>query len=216
MRHLSSGMLLLGSLWCVVFLWPCDSEATTRDYYEVLGVPQSATDRQVKKAFHKLAMTYHPDRNKSPNAEKIFREIAEAYEVLSNEEKLRRYDQMGHEAFQTEGEDGGKGDWAGDGGCQGSFYFNLEELFQGLNLDEDPFLEDLGDSWSFQLGGEDEDDLHEYQAFLGSSFFDLSGDPFSQMGLGDHEEGFGEQEGQQFCWKKTHTDGSAVEVCEGG
>ncbi|XP_020339142.1 dnaJ homolog subfamily B member 9 [Oncorhynchus kisutch] len=215
MRHLSSGMLLLDSLWCVVFLWPCDSEATTRDYYEVLGVPQSATDRQVKKTFHKLAMTYHPDRNKSPNAEKIFREIAEAYEVLSNEEKRMRYDQMGHEAFQTEGEDGGKEDWAGDGGGQGSFYFNLEELFQGLNMDEDPFLEDVGDSWSFQLGGEDEDDLHEYQAFLGSSFFDLSGYPSSQMGLGDHEEGFGEQEGQQSCWKKTHTDSSVEEVCEG-
>ncbi|XP_023852470.1 dnaJ homolog subfamily B member 9 [Salvelinus sp. IW2-2015] len=200
-------MLLLGLLWCVVFLWPCDSEATTRDYYEVLGLPQSATDRQVKKAFHKLAMTYHPDRNKSPNAEKIFREIAEAYEVLSNEEKRKRYDQMGHEAFQTEGEDGGKGDWAGHGGGQDPFYFNLE-LFQGLNMDEDLFLEDVGDSWSFQLGGEDEDDLHEYQAFLGSSFFDLSGDPFSQMGLGDHE-------GKQFCWKKTHTDSSAEEVFEG-
>lgn len=125
-----------------------------------------------------------------------------------------RYDQMGHEAFQTEEEDGGKGDWAGDGGGQGSLYFNLEELFQGLNMDEDPILEDVGDSWNFQLGGEDEDDLHEYQAFLGSSFFDLSGDLFSQMGLGDHEEGFGEQEGPQFCWKKTHTDSSAEEVCE--
>uniref|UniRef100_A0A8C7IT70 DnaJ homolog subfamily B member 9 n=1 Tax=Oncorhynchus kisutch TaxID=8019 RepID=A0A8C7IT70_ONCKI len=164
-------MLLLDSLWCVVFLWPCDSEATTRDYYEVLGVPQSATDRQVKKTFHKLAMTYHPDRNKSPNAEKIFREIAEAYEVLSNEEKRMRYDQMGHEAFQTEGEDGGKEDWAGDGGGQGSFYFNLEELFQGLNMDEDPFLEDVGDSWSFQLGGEDEDDLHDNTLLLPSLFF---------------------------------------------
>ncbi|XP_055726194.1 dnaJ protein homolog 1-like [Salvelinus fontinalis] len=87
----------------LVVLCSCDSEATTRDYYEVLGLPQSATDRQVKKAFHKLAMTYHLDSNKSPNAEKIFREIAEAYEVLSNEEK--RYGQMGHEAFQTEGED---------------------------------------------------------------------------------------------------------------
>lgn len=92
MRHLSSGMLLLGSLWCVVFLWPCDSEATTRDYYEVLGVPQSATDRQVKKTFHKLAMTYHPDRNKSPNAEKIFREIAEG-KVLGSQLYFSLFDQ---------------------------------------------------------------------------------------------------------------------------
>ncbi len=48
-----------------------------KDYYEILGVPKDASDRQIKKAFHKLAMTYHPDKNKSPDAEAMFREIAE-------------------------------------------------------------------------------------------------------------------------------------------
>lgn len=48
-----------------------------KDYYEILGVPKDATERQIKKAFHKLAMKFHPDRNKSPNAEAKFREIAE-------------------------------------------------------------------------------------------------------------------------------------------
>lgn len=48
-----------------------------KDYYEILGVPKDASDRQIKKAFHKLAMRYHPDRNKSPDAEAKFREIAE-------------------------------------------------------------------------------------------------------------------------------------------
>lgn len=48
-----------------------------KDYYDILGVPRDATERQIKKAFHKLAMTYHPDKNKSPDAEGKFREIAE-------------------------------------------------------------------------------------------------------------------------------------------
>lgn len=53
-----------------------------KDYYEILGVPKDATERQIKKAFHKLAMKFHPDRNKSPNAEAKFREIAEGETVL--------------------------------------------------------------------------------------------------------------------------------------
>ncbi|MGH0158780.1 UNVERIFIED_CONTAM: hypothetical protein FKN15_045155 [Acipenser sinensis] len=61
---------------------------STRDYYDVLGVSPSATDRVIRKAFHRLAMKYHPDKNKSSEAEIQFREIAEAYEVLSNEENM--------------------------------------------------------------------------------------------------------------------------------
>lgn len=53
-----------------------------KDYYEILGVPKDATERQIKKAFHKLAMKFHPDRNKSPNAEAKFREIAEGELVI--------------------------------------------------------------------------------------------------------------------------------------
>ncbi|KAK9411129.1 dnaJ subfamily B member 9 [Crotalus adamanteus] len=65
-------------------------------YYDILGVPKNASERQIKKAFHKLAMKYHPDKNKSPGAEAKFREIAEAYEVLSDENKRREYDQFGN------------------------------------------------------------------------------------------------------------------------
>ncbi|KAM9816172.1 dnaJ homolog subfamily B member 9a [Syngnathus typhle] len=66
-----------------------------KDYYEILGVPKDATERQIKKAFHRLAMRYHPDKNNSPDAEVRFREIAEAYETLSDATRRRAYDRFG-------------------------------------------------------------------------------------------------------------------------
>jgi len=70
---------------------------TKRDYYEILGVPRDADEKTIKRAYRKLAMKYHPDRNPNdPQAEEKFKEITEAYEVLSDPEKRRRYDQFGH------------------------------------------------------------------------------------------------------------------------
>jgi len=67
-----------------------------RDYYETLGIPKNATKEQVKDAYRKLALQYHPDRNKSVDAEEKFKEISEAYAVLSDNEKRSQYDQFGH------------------------------------------------------------------------------------------------------------------------
>ncbi len=70
-----------------------------RDYYEILGVPKNSSQEEIKKAYRKMAMQNHPDRNKSSDAEEKFKEINEAYEVLSNDDKKRAYDQYGHAAF---------------------------------------------------------------------------------------------------------------------
>ena len=67
-----------------------------RDYYEVLDVQKDASKQDIKKAYRKLALKYHPDRNKSPDAEEKFKEISQAYAVLSDNEKRSQYDQFGH------------------------------------------------------------------------------------------------------------------------
>lgn len=73
--------------------------STKRDYYEILGVAKSATKEELKKAYRKLALQWHPDRNKTAGAADKFKEINEAYEILSNPKKKEAYDQFGHAAF---------------------------------------------------------------------------------------------------------------------
>ncbi|MDZ7587543.1 MAG: J domain-containing protein [Patescibacteria group bacterium] len=72
---------------------------TKRDFYEVLGISKTASAPELKKAYRQLALKYHPDRNKAADAAEKFKEISEAYEVLSNSEKRKTYDQYGHAAF---------------------------------------------------------------------------------------------------------------------
>ncbi len=98
-----------------------------RDYYEVLGVDRGADADAIKKAFRKLAMQYHPDRNQgNPEAEQRFKEINEAYDVLKDEQKRAAYDRFGHQAFE-----GGMGGGAGAGGFDftGSFSGIFDDLF---------------------------------------------------------------------------------------
>lgn len=96
-----------------------------RDYYEVLGVPRSATTAEIKSAYRKLALEWHPDRNKSANANEKFKEINEAYAVLSDPKKRETYDQFGHAAFQPgAGGFGGAGQGPFGGGFrQGPFQY---------------------------------------------------------------------------------------------
>ena len=84
-----------------------------RDYYEVLGLQKGASEDEIKKAFRKLAIKYHPDKNKGDKeAEEKFKEINEAYQVLSDAEQKARYDQFGHAGMEG-GFGGGAGGFGG-------------------------------------------------------------------------------------------------------
>lgn len=76
--------------------------AEKSDYYDVLGVPRNATKDQIKDSYRKLALQFHPDRNKSPEAEAKFKEISEAYAVLSDDQKRQKYDTLGHQGFDQQ------------------------------------------------------------------------------------------------------------------
>ena len=100
-----------------------------RDYYEVLGVAKTATADEIKKAYRKKAIQYHPDKNPGDKeAEEKFKEAAEAYDVLSDEQKRQRYDQFGHAAFSGAGGGGGNGGFGGFGG--GGFSMNMDDIFE--------------------------------------------------------------------------------------
>src|ERR1700756_4082555 len=98
-----------------------------RDYYEVLGLERTAGDEEVKKAYRRLAVQFHPDRNPgNKQAEEKFKEINEAYQVLSDPEKRSQYDRFGHAALQG----------TGAGGFGGfDFTQSLEEVFSDIFRD---------------------------------------------------------------------------------
>ena len=104
-----------------------------RDYYEVLGVAKTASDDEIKKAYRKLAMKYHPDRNqgdKAKQAEEQFKEVKEAYEMLSDSQKRAAYDQYGHAGVDpNRGMGGGEG--FGGGGFAEAFGDIFGDMFSG-------------------------------------------------------------------------------------
>jgi len=121
-----------------------------RDYYKILGVNKNASDDELKKAYRKLAMKYHPDKNKSQGAEEKFKEIAVAYEVLSDEKKRRIYDQVGEEGLNGGAQDASQGG-RGGGGMPN---FNGGTSFHFSSVDpNDTFAKFFGGSGMGGFGG---------------------------------------------------------------
>lgn len=154
-----------------------------KDYYEVLGVSRNADETQIKKAYRKLAKKYHPDTNAgNPDAEQKFKEVTEAYNVLSDKEKRKMYDQFGHAAFD-------QGAGAGAGGPGGGYWKTYggpgkgyqEYHFNG-NMD-DIFGDIFGDI--FHHGNSERKTYGGFGGFGGSGF---GGNSFRQKGEDLHAE----------------------------
>ncbi len=127
-----------------------------KDYYEILGISKTATEAEIKSAYRKKALEWHPDRNKSPEASEKFKEVSKAYEVLSNPQKKAMYDQYGHSAFER-GAGNNPGGPANAGGNyrQGPFTYTYTTGFGGEGA-------------GFDFGGFDPFDIFE-QFFGGQS-----------------------------------------------
>ena len=117
-----------------------------KDYYNILGVSRSASESEIKKAYRKLALKFHPDKNKSPGAEEKFKQVAEAYDILSDPEKKSTYDKFG--------EDGLKGSAGSGGFSSGTFHGDADafKIFETFFGGQDPFGGSGGGS-SFFMGG---------------------------------------------------------------
>lgn len=121
--------------------------ADAKDYYQLLGVTKTATADEIKKAYRKLALQYHPDRNKEASAAEKFKEVTKAYEVLSDPNKRQQYDQFGAAAFEQGGFGGAGGPFGGFGGGQtgryGPFTYTYTTRGGGADFDfggfSDPF-----------------------------------------------------------------------------
>jgi DnaJ-class molecular chaperone len=135
--------------------------ATKRDYYDILGVGKSANLEEIKRAYRRLALEWHPDRNKAANANEKFKEINEAYAVLSNKDKRAAYDQFGASAFAP-----GGGMGAGQGPFGGS---------AGWRTGQGPFATYTYSTGGFEGGSPFGDFIDPFEIF--EQFFGVTGFP---------------------------------------
>ena len=119
-----------------------------RDYYEILGVEKSASKDEIKKAYRKLSKKYHPDINQEEGSDEKFKEVAEAYEVLSDENKRSQYDRFGHEGMKSQF-GGGGGGFQGSGGFGG--FEDIFSSFFGGGRQADPNAPRKGDDLQYTM-----------------------------------------------------------------
>jgi molecular chaperone DnaJ/curved DNA-binding protein len=160
-----------------------------KDFYEILGVSKNASKEEIKSAYRKSALKFHPDRNKEPDAEEKFKEINEAYEVLSNDQKKSAYDQYGHAAF-----DPNSGPFGGRTYTQQNGPFNFTYTQSGGN----PF----GGS-DFDFGGFS-NPFDIFEQFFGGSF---SGQTRQHKRLETYKISISFLEAANGCQKEVNIDG---------
>ncbi|CAF3725527.1 unnamed protein product [Rotaria magnacalcarata] len=136
---------------------------TCKDYYEILGVKQDATDKEIKRRFRELALQYHPDKNKDPNAEDKFRSIAEAYDILSDTTKRQQYDRYGDQSSNSN-------DYS-------PFHFNMNDFFQHFDSESSHFHHADHNHFGFNFDSlfddEGADDEYETEYFSDGNHFDF-------------------------------------------
>ena len=144
--------------------------AVKRDYYDVLGIDRNADEKTIKKAYRKLAKKYHPDTNAgNPDAADKFKEVNEAYDILSDPKKKKMYDQFGHAAFEAGADPGADAGAGGFGGFQSGGNGSYQEFhFNGENMD-DIFGDIFGNMFHGSHGG------GFHSGFGGSGFHSGSG-----------------------------------------
>ena len=148
-----------------------------KDFYKILGINKDATEDEIKKAYRKMALKYHPDKNKSPGAEEKFKEVAEAYEVLSDPKKKEIYDKFGEDGLRSGGQSGAP---EAEGGSHNSYSFHGDphETFRMFFGEENPF------SGFFPFGGPPGSGGSSTRVFFntGGDPMDIDDDPFGRFG----------------------------------
>jgi len=148
-----------------------------KDYYGILGIERTATTTEIRAAYKKLAIKFHPDKNDAPNAAEKFKEINEAYEVLSNEEERRVYDRHGEEGVR------------GGAGVNHGFHFRrAEDIFREFFGGRDPFAELFNDFLSDAFFSRPSPFRQTTATSFGSSIF---ADPFFSNSFFDAQPSFG-------------------------
>ncbi len=175
--------------------------AAKRDYYEVLGLTKGADAAAIKKAYRKLAKKYHPDMNPGDaEAEKNFKEVTEAYNILSDPEKKKLYDQFGHAAFDETGAGGNpyggayRQTYAGPGGGYREYHFegdNMDDIFGDLfgDIFHHGKAREYGSGSGFKNGSFGGDGF--YGGFGGGSFRSKGSDVRAEVTVGFDEAAFG-------------------------